>query len=125
MSAERLAGTTARPPRSIVWRFVRRAITLHLVCLSWVVFRAGNMERALLVLRRIFSFAPGDLTIGPLPVLYLACVVVGGLAGIKQRWLEALASRPVLARWVAYASAAAFALVFAGASNPEFIYFQF
>jgi len=125
MATERAAGVSAEPPKSRIMFALRWLLTLHLVCVSWVFFRAASVDQALLILQRIATFQRGALGVGIMPALYLAVIVLADFADLKRRWVESLDRRPAVARWVVYASGGVFALAFAGASNPEFIYFQF
>ena len=125
MSVERVLGIAARPPSTGLRRLGRWALTFHLVCLSWVLFRAKSLDTAALILGRIFTFAAGGLSIGLPAVLFLVCLLAAERIDLKKRWTELLGTKPVLARWAVYGSMAFFALVFTRVSNPEFIYFQF
>ena len=125
MTVERLTGMKEEHPKSMALRLARWFITFHLACLSWVFFRARGLDGALLVLQRIGTWAPGDLTLSLRPLLYLAILLLAELASAKEYWVAYVQGAPRSARWLAYAAFAVFVLTFAGAENPEFIYFQF
>jgi alginate O-acetyltransferase complex protein AlgI len=125
MSIERLLGIREEHPRNPVIRAARWLITLHIVCLSWVFFRSSGIDHAWQVLTRIGSWAPGEYYGGLKPVGYLILVLLLDRLGLRRRWVEAASQRPIALRWIAYASLLILGLTFAGASNPEFIYFQF
>ncbi len=125
LSLERLLGVSKDPPPHLFRRVLRWFLTFHFVCFTWVLFRAKSMEKAVLVLSRILSLAPGEIHVGARPLLFLGLLLVSEIARVRERWTALLGRRPALARWAAYGAALAFLLVFAKVPNPEFIYFQF
>lgn len=124
MSIERALGISERPPQQMFVRVLRWFIVLHLVCLSWVFFRASDVTEALYILRRIATMATGD-TIALVPAIVLLGLIAAELLGVRQKFLAMLQSRPTVTRWLAYAAVLILVLTYARASNPEFIYFQF
>jgi alginate O-acetyltransferase complex protein AlgI len=124
MSIERALGISEKPPQQMFARLLRWFIVLHLVCLSWVFFRASDVTEALYILRRIAMMATGD-TVSLVPALVLLGLITAELLGIRQKFLSMLQARPTVTRWLAYAAVLALVLTYAKASNPEFIYFQF
>lgn len=122
---ERATGWESAAQLKGVWRGLRWLLTFHLVCLSWVFFRSHSLSDAMTVLHRIVTLAEGWVSFDLRPLLYLTLLLgVEGL-GLRSRWLQWLEGRPALTRWATYAAVTAFVLTFAGASSPEFIYFQF
>jgi hypothetical protein len=95
------------------------------VCLSWVFFRASNLEVALEVLHRIGTAAPGEWYGGFRPLYMLGLVLAIDAFGLRARWVELATSNARALRLVTYACVVILAFTFQGASNPEFIYFQF
>lgn len=125
MSIERLVGMKESHPDGFLWRACRWLWVLHFTMVSWVFFRADDVGHAVLVLERIASLAPGELSLDWRPLGYLALVLVAEGFAWKARFVEALRRRPKVTRWLAYGAFAAFAIVFSGYNNPEFVYFQF
>jgi alginate O-acetyltransferase complex protein AlgI len=127
LSAERAAGVAEGPRPSGARAFVRWLLTFHVVCLSWVFFRAAGLGDAALILRRIATAAPGESYAGPAPLILLAAVLALDGFDLRRRWVDAIGERSPAAavRWLAYAAVLLLALTFQKASNPEFIYFQF
>lgn len=125
MSGERLFGVPETPPTSKIARVIRWAITFHIVCLSWVFFRSKSLPDAGLVLDRIFRWAPGEYYGGLAPLAALALLIAAEITRLRIFWLREADRRSTLLRWVVYASIIVLLITFAGAQNPEFIYFQF
>lgn len=125
MSVERFFNISEKPPESLPWRLVRWIVTLHVVCASWVLFRARSFSTAILIFRRILTAAPGQLSVDYRPAFYLLAVIAAEVLAARKWWISVMNDRPVLARWAAYAAATVFILTFNRATNPEFIYFQF
>ncbi len=126
MSIERAAGiaTTESTKRNAA-SILRWVVTFHLVCLSWVFFRAQGVQQAFEVLGRIVTLTPGDIAWSPRPLLYLGVLLVVELGSVRDQWLSFATAHPVMIRWAAYFATAALILTFAGTDNREFIYFQF
>ncbi|MFY8216826.1 MAG: MBOAT family O-acyltransferase [Chthoniobacterales bacterium] len=107
-------------------------ITFHLVCLSWVFFRAENFPSALNLLRQLPEGWSGDLTrgigFGGVELIALAAVVVVWLTLRLLRkgreGCEYLGALPVGVRWAAYLILG-MAIVLLGAEPANFVYFQF
>ena len=125
MCVERLFNVSEETPKNAAVRLVRWAIVFHLVCLSWVFFRAHTLGTSWTVLSRILTWAPDGLSCDLRPIYYLGLILFADLLGLKRLWVELCCSRPALIRWVAYAAVLLLAMTFSGTGNPEFIYFQF
>ncbi|MCO4764544.1 MAG: MBOAT family protein [Myxococcales bacterium] len=115
------------PP--MVLRIWRTFVTFHLVCLSWVFFRAGTLDQALSILSRALQFT-GSLMMSPqtmahgvlgVAALLLVEVAVERYPAIGERFRMA----PTPLRWAGYYALIA-AVVLAGVEgSSQFIYFQF
>lgn len=125
MLIERMVGIGQEEPRSRLASVVRWLVTLHIVCLSWVFFRSSSIDHAREILLRIFTLAPGEYFDGWVPAVYLGLILSADRYQVRQRFVATLVNRPVLLRVIAYGAVVVLALTFAGATNPEFIYFQF
>jgi D-alanyl-lipoteichoic acid acyltransferase DltB (MBOAT superfamily) len=109
-------------------------VTVELVVISWVFFRAASVGDAWTVFARMlttFELRSGyQLNIGgPYDAVTLA-LAIGALfmvdwldaQGIASRWLPA---QPLPVRWAAYYAILALVLIFGAFGSQEFIYFQF
>ena len=112
-------------PRTAVGGVLRWFITLHIVCLSWVFFRASDLTEAVIILKRIVTLETGVLTVGFIPAVYFAVIMLTEKLRVRDRFVELLDYRPLLTRWIAYAAFVLLVFTFKGSSSPEFIYFQF
>ena len=125
MCGERVLGLSEKPPASLPWRLVSWLVTFHLICISWVLFRAKNLAQAGMILKRILTMADGTMVVDHRPIIYLFLLLVAELIGLRKRFTSMLDDRPTVARWATYAAVLVFVLTFQRATNPEFIYFQF
>ena len=105
MVIERLTGIGTRDPKSIAENVVRRAVTMLLVVVGWVFFRAIDIGQAGSFLKTMFTWVPGPrsdaliaattnqsmvmLAVGLLVVLMPARLVMG-------RFIEDYLSKPAL-----------------------------
>ena len=100
-------------------------MTFHLVCLSWVFFRATDVGQAVQVLERIVTWAPGMHFSLWQPVIFAALLIGIELGNGRARFIAYFQHAPRGTFWLTAAAAVIFALAFQGVTNPEFIYFQF
>ncbi|MDJ0701711.1 MAG: MBOAT family O-acyltransferase [Leptolyngbyaceae cyanobacterium MO_188.B28] len=114
-----------RTPKNIFWRAVRWVITFHLICLSWIFFRVNNFQDAVTILQRVGGLASGYIPLDFRPIAVLGLILLIERLKLKQGWTLWFQEKPKFTKWVTIASAIALFFTFAGASNPEFIYFQF
>jgi alginate O-acetyltransferase complex protein AlgI len=117
-------------------------LTFHLVCLSWVFFRANNLGDAWYVLKTII----GGISIRTLPdilaagfsgglglrrlEMLLSILMVALLVGVellqrKYRLRTVLASQPLVVRWIVYLGGIIAIFLFGSFQLQEFVYFQF
>jgi alginate O-acetyltransferase complex protein AlgI len=106
---------------------VRIALTLVVVSLGWVLFRAPTMTDACKVYHRLFvPLDGGGVTLPLVSVLVLIGIATAahllGESGIWRRWWKRM---PSAALALGYASIALLAALLAPASGKAFIYFQF
>jgi len=123
-----LAAITPRSPWGhTLWTATSIAVTFHLVCLGWVVFRAHSLPDLLRLLETLVGshatglarawLVPLALLIAPLALIQLAQAISRNLM-VVLRW-------PFAARVATYA-ALALAIVLVGEDfGAPFIYFQF
>ena len=111
-----------RAPGWLCWLLV-----FHLVCLSWILFRASDLSTAWTFVQRLV--APGEATLVTVPAV-LAIVIVIGLHLVPERPLERIRERfedfpaPALAAGV-LAVILCVAATVPSQGVPPFIYFQF
>ncbi|MCB9883195.1 MAG: MBOAT family protein [Planctomycetes bacterium] len=122
---KRLAAFTRTRGMALLQWFVM----FHLVCFSWLLFRAESMEQVFAMAGRMLtSFHPSEFT----GFGFVFLLVYGGPLLAFEAWL-ALRKRDALfltrTHWgwrsVAYALMALMILVFQPTVNSDFIYFQF
>ncbi|MGA1401368.1 MAG: hypothetical protein ACO38P_13385, partial [Phycisphaerales bacterium] len=113
------------PPTRMFWKLVRWLVTIHIVCASWVLFRAESLGDAGIVYERILTGAPGMAFDLLWPVAMLLIVVGSDLLGLRQRLVDLMRERPFLATVMSVLTLVILAAVIRGSRNPEFIYFQF
>ena len=124
LSAERLLDVGERP-RSRARAALQMLWTFHVVCLTWVFFRADDLPTAWLVIERIATWAPGTMPISLWPLAATAAVLLADLSDARAHWVSFCSAHPVFVRVLAYGALLVFGLVFTEVENPEFIYFQF
>jgi D-alanyl-lipoteichoic acid acyltransferase DltB (MBOAT superfamily) len=117
----------ADPVDQVSWKALRIVVTFHLVCLGWLIFRAGSIEQALGMLATIVH-RPAIPTASLLvPVLSVVMpLVVVQMAQAVSKDLNVIARTPWYVRSVFYTTCF-YAIVLGGAfeSGKQFIYFQF
>jgi len=125
MSVERAIGLPETRPTTWGATAVRWFMTFHLVCLSWVFFRAADVTQAGEVIERVMTLAPGHTFFTWQPVAVIALLIAAESWDLRKRFVSRLRHSPSIAFWLAVAATLFFALTFRGATSPEFIYFQF
>ena len=117
-----LAAARTGPPVTPLW--LRRVVTFHLVCVGWVLFRAGDVATAADVLRGLVL--PRKI-LGPFPVGALIVVALGAVTQVLALRVEPpriWASIPRPIRGVGFAVVVLLLGLFS-AQSGRFIYFQF
>lgn len=107
-------------------RLFKQVLTFHLICLTWILFRANNAESGFVMLKRILTLADGVYGLSPHFLLPLAAGFTFHF--LPASWKLALSSRFVgLPSWVQAGVVAAFIFIFMiiGVDDVPFIYFQF
>jgi D-alanyl-lipoteichoic acid acyltransferase DltB (MBOAT superfamily) len=109
-------------------RVVRAVLFFHLICLTWVFFRASSMAEAWRVLTTIAT----DLTFSSFALGAISSIVFFAAPLIAyELWVERggdhsrLVHAPWWARGVGYAYCAFMIIFFPALSAQQFIYFQF
>ncbi|HUP25427.1 MAG TPA: MBOAT family O-acyltransferase, partial [Thermoanaerobaculia bacterium] len=120
----REAGADRSPTR--IGLVVSVLATQYFVCFAWILFRAQDLDRALVTARSYLLFdSPGDSRIDPR--WWLLVLGFAAVHALGPRWLRAdvFASWPRWAFVPAYGAAIAIALLFTQVDVQPFIYFQF
>ncbi len=116
---------------SNVWlKFCLGLLTYFLVNITWVFFRADDIETSTTIISSMFGFAPADAKT-PLPIIYIIEVVTVIVLLVAAHWamrnttLEEVYEK--MPRWLITISLTlmAFAVIITQGSGNAFIYFQF
>ncbi|MEM1368962.1 MAG: MBOAT family O-acyltransferase [Cyanobacteria bacterium P01_H01_bin.15] len=115
--------------RSGLMNLIAIAGTFHLVCITWIFFRAETFGQALAVVNGIFRWREGQ-SVSWVPALLMLGLVI--FQAVRQALLDRqinlqqrLIDYPVLARWSTYISLVLLIVAISGSASPDFIYFQF
>ena len=109
---------------SLPEKILRAVVVFHLICLTWVFFRATGAGHAVALVQHIVTRAPGQSV--PLTPLYvLGLLLVVQLVKRRIDLSRLLTARPMVARWTGYLSLFVVLRVLVGSPPAEFIYFQF
>jgi D-alanyl-lipoteichoic acid acyltransferase DltB (MBOAT superfamily) len=112
--------------RSATEKFIRQILTFHLVCLSWILFRASSAESGFIILKRIITMADG---LNGFSVHFLVALTIGVIVHfIPQSWKPEFSKRLFNVNIYVRAGVVMFFLVsfmVFGIDDAPFIYFQF
>ncbi len=105
-------------------------ITVHLVTIAWVFFRAGSLSDGLFIAKGFFIPIRGERSatyVFSLPEARAALVAFAAVLGIEvAEWdVGRLGSRSTWVRWPTYAALSLIILLFGHYGEEVFIYFQF
>ena len=121
-------GREAAPQSSVALTTVKMIVTFHLVCVSWLFFRAQSMDQVWTMLGRLVS----DWRWSPLAACSLSKIAVFTLPLLLfEAWVErkgkplALTESPWPARALVYLAMILALIYFSPDLPSEFIYFQF
>jgi alginate O-acetyltransferase complex protein AlgI len=122
-----LCGLADRPVFQLGWTLFSRLLTLSIVLLAWVFFRAQSLADAGCYLGRMLSWQhDGIRLISPYILLALAAVFVTHVLVNKDRnWAYEIPQRAIPVRITAYAALAVLLSFFGAGDSVPFIYFQF
>jgi alginate O-acetyltransferase complex protein AlgI len=111
----------------IVWSFFSRLLTLGVVLLGWIFFRADSWETAIQYVSRMLRWSHGGVQlISPYILPAAAGVFLVHLFIQKDRlWAQDVVFRPFPVRIFAYSSLALLLVCLAATNSAPFIYFQF
>jgi len=122
-----LRGLTDRRVFQPAWTLFSRLLTLNIVLLAWVFFRAQSLADAGSYLSRMLSWShDGTRWVSPYILLAVAAVFFTHLLVNKDRnWAQELPARAVPVRITAYAALVLLLSFFGATDTVPFIYFQF
>jgi alginate O-acetyltransferase complex protein AlgI len=112
-------------------KYVKIFVTFHIVCFSWIFFRAANVGDAFYIIRHLFDFSPVPGTIHKFPIfppLSIGLIVYLFLVEMLQRRepvIEKVKRYPAAMRWAYYFAFIGAILILGVFEGNEFIYFQF
>jgi alginate O-acetyltransferase complex protein AlgI len=128
LAVERITGRAAVDGRDMapLERIVKTAITFNLVSLAWIFFRAESFDQAFGIIERIATLSDGR-TVSAFPLVVLAGLLAWQLMRerIDGLGIPMLLDSVIPARWAVYAMLPLLIVAIGGATNPQFIYFQF
>ena len=110
-----------------VWTQFSRLLTLGVVLLGWVFFRAGSFEAATSFIGRVLIWAhDGTHMVSPQILAAVTAVVVTHFVVQKDRnWAREIPLRTVPVRGLAYAALLLILVCLGATDAAPFIYFQF
>jgi alginate O-acetyltransferase complex protein AlgI len=124
---EFLSAWLKRPAVNVVWRLISHCLTLGVVLLGWVFFRAASLATAGQYLTRLLSWSSeGTRLVSPFILPALAGVVLVHLIFPKDyNWSEDIPRHSAPVRILAYASLLILVVCLGATDAAPFIYFQF
>jgi alginate O-acetyltransferase complex protein AlgI len=127
MSWDPLKGIKNHSMGHLVWTQLSRVLTLAVVLVGWVFFRAQSWSAATEVLKRIVFWAnDGTRMISPHILAAVAAVCVVHVFVQKDRnWAHEIPLQPAPVRGLAYAALLLMVVCLGATDAAPFIYFQF
>jgi D-alanyl-lipoteichoic acid acyltransferase DltB (MBOAT superfamily) len=127
MTLNPLAAITIRPAFHALWAFLSRLLTLGVVVLTWVFFRAESWGTATQYLTRLVTWShDGTRLLSPNILPAIAGVLLVHLFVDKDRlWAQELPARTPVFRVLAYSGLALLLACLSATDSAPFIYFQF
>ena len=125
-----------KPGVSLISRIARHAITLIIVCLAWIFFRANCVSDAFYIITHLFSGGSVSDSLGVMGmsklsvikvILMIVLLAVYDGYSRKNDLIEMFRKQHPAVRWVVYIAAAVMVIVLKihNGSDASFIYFQF
>jgi alginate O-acetyltransferase complex protein AlgI len=115
------------PVFQMAWTVVSRFLTLGIVLVGWVFFRAKSLPVAADYLSRMFSWThQGVHLVSPYIIpAFILVVVVHFVVQKDRNWAQEVPQKGVALRLAAYSCMAILLCLFAATDAAPFIYFQF
>jgi alginate O-acetyltransferase complex protein AlgI len=122
-----LASLNDRQPFHFVWTVVSRCLTLGVVVVGWIFFRAQSWAQATEYVGRLFTWSQGGTRlVSPLILLAIGGVILVHLVVKKDRlWAQEIPERSLAIRILAYSCLVLLLACFGATDSAPFIYFQF
>lgn len=125
-----------KPGVSLISKIARHAITLIIVCLAWIFFRANCVSDAFYIITHLFSGGSVSDSLGVMGmsklsvikvILMIVLLAVYDGYSRKNDLIEMFRKQHPAVRWVVYIAAAVMVIVLKihNGSDASFIYFQF
>jgi D-alanyl-lipoteichoic acid acyltransferase DltB (MBOAT superfamily) len=126
-----LAQPGSQQARHVAPVLVRRIATFMLVCFTWIFFRAGSVDEAFTIVRRLLPLRPDDVVAsigkGPLLITLALAGFAMSMHVVRERYRvrELISRQPAWLRWSVYSAALTSILLLGELESRDFIYFQF
>jgi alginate O-acetyltransferase complex protein AlgI len=122
-----LASFNENPAFRVVWNLFARLLTIGVVLVGWVFFRAQSWAMALTYLGRMAVWShEGIRVVSPYILPAVTAVVLAHVIVNKDRnWAHEIPQKGLLVRVGAYGSLALLLSLLAASAGAPFIYFQF
>ncbi len=132
LSVERLIGQLEGRRRLPEWRqskvlkFGKVVLTIHLVCLSWIFFRAPSFEDAGIMLRQMLDWTPSEMITIPvlLAIVVGFCLQIFDGNRLERAW-NRVSAWPIWVKGLVGAVILTVILALGPRGVAPFIYFQF
>ncbi len=109
-----------------LWKWVPlSAINFHVVCVTWVFFRARTLDQSLNVLGRVFTGAEGLMVPWLLPAILIPALILIQLVQTRVSIIDQLVRHPRLSRLLIYLGLALVLAIVTTSRPADFIYFVF
>lgn len=121
-----------------IHKIVEIFITFHLICFSWIIFRANSLSDAWLLIKNMFLIHSSKFSIDRIYVkfgifqvpiaIFVSIIFLVCIDGLQERVSirQFLSKQPFWLRWAAYYAILMVITIFGAFSlQQEFIYFQF
>jgi D-alanyl-lipoteichoic acid acyltransferase DltB (MBOAT superfamily) len=110
--------------RPLPW-LVQTLVTFHLICVTWVFFRAETLEKALTILHRIAQGAAGMGTHTLFPMVLVPLLLAADALQARTEVIAHLVRHPRLSRFAIYAGVLLMIGLVTTSRPVDFIYFVF
>ncbi len=116
--------------KSGIGKFINILFTFLLICFSWIFFRAKDLNQAMLVIRKIFTFEKGSLFItNPTFTYSLFAIAFLLITESKEEYyknsLSLINNKNITVRYITCLALVLLILLIGVFDGSQFIYFQF